>query len=282
MGREKKKSRFSGKVKKSEDRVSSGGGSKFDYLKKDDIEFFKPTPGDDNCQLDFIPYIITDKNHPEKNEDEDIALKGNQWWRRGFRTHRNVGTDNKVIVCPTSWGGKCPICEKRAELWEAKADKKEIEPLYTSFRYLYIVIPLKSEGKEDKIPHVMDISNHAFQKLLKAELDVNEDNETFMDLEQGTTLKCRWSSEAFDEKSKPWAKIARIDFIERKKQYTEKILKKVPNLDTLFIKLSYDEIDKMFNEVEDVEEVINDSKKDKKDKKGKDKKKDKKGRKPKK
>ena len=271
MGREKKKSRFSGKVKKSEDRVSSGGGSKYDYLKADDIEFFKPTPGDDDCRLDFIPYIVTDKNHPEKDEESNIAIKGEQWWRRGFRVHHNVGAkpNEKTIDCPTSWGAKCPICEKRSELWEAKAPKKEIEALYTSFRYLYVVIPLKSEGDEKKKIHVMDISNHAFQKLLKAELDVNEDHEVFPDLEQGLTLKCRWSKESFDEKSKPWAKIARIDFTDRKKPYDEKILKKVPSLDNLFIKHSYDEIDRLFNEVDEVEETIDDSGKGKKEKKGK-------------
>jgi len=275
MARQKKKSRFSGKVKKSADKVNAGSGGKFDYLKNDDIEFFKPTPGDDNCQLDFIPYIVTDKNHPEKDEENDIALKGEQWWRRGFKVHHKIGSkpNEKTIVCPTTWGGKCPICEKRQELWEAKAKKEEMEPLYTSFRYLYVVIPLKSEGDEKKKIHVMDISNHAFQKLLTSELDTNEDNEIFPDLEEGLTLKCRFSKEVFDEKSKPWAKIARIDFVKRKKQYDEKLLKKVPNLDELFIKHSYDDIDKMFNEVEDVEETIDDSKKEnkkgKKDKKKK-------------
>jgi len=54
-----------------------------------------------------------------------------------------------------------------------------------------------------------------FQKMLKAEIDLDEDYEIFADLEEGLTLEVRFSSETIGG-GQPFAMASRIDFKERK------------------------------------------------------------------
>src|ERR1700722_9904189 len=64
--------------------------------------------------LNFIPYEITDPNHPEdKNGSHE---PGTMWWKRGFFIHRDIGVDGNIQICPTSIGKPCPICEYRKRL----------------------------------------------------------------------------------------------------------------------------------------------------------------------
>lgn len=249
--RGKKSSPFRGKVANNAKKTKTKGA--YGYLRlPQGIEVFQPK-APSRVLLDFMPYKVTDKRHPDRDDELDIATPGSLWWRRPFKVHRNIGSENKKAVCLGSVGKKCPICEARADLIKQNADKEETDALKPSARCLYVVIP-KNHKKYEEEPHIMDMSEWLFQNLLTEELEENEDYEIFPDLEEGYTLKIRFKEKSFGKDGKPFPEASRIDFIERKKGYDEDILDDIPNLDEVLEILSYKQLERLFLEIEDEEE----------------------------
>lgn len=212
------------------------------------VGVFTPEPGGRHF-LDFLPYKVTSSHHPDLDVENEIAVQGTYWYRLPFKTHRNVGVLNETVVCPTSVGKRCPICEYRAKRIKEGAPKEETDALRPSIRNLYVVIPKKDKKHEEAI-HIWDSSQFLFQNLLNNELEENEDYYSFADLKEGYTLKIRFDAKSIG-KGQPFAEASRIDFIEREEQYDESILKEIPSLDETLIVLSYDELLSKFTEVED-------------------------------
>lgn len=225
------------------------------------VSVFKEEPGS-RVKLDILPYVVTDKNHPDRDDENGIALPGELWYKLPYKLHRGIGVENTSVVCPTSFGKPCPICEYRARLIKEGGDKATIAALKPSLRNLYIVVPKDSKAYEEK-PHIWDISQFLFQNQLNEEIEENEDYAVFPDLEEGLTLRIRFSEETF-QKNK-YASTSRIDFEERDEPYDESILKEVPNLDEVLDVLPYSKIEALFfgtelnvyeDEDEDEEEEI--------------------------
>jgi len=253
------KSRFAGKVRANA-KKQQRGASQYGYLNlPQGVSVFSPEPGS-KVRLDFMPYEVTDPNHPDRDDELGIAVPGELWYKRPFKTHRNIGASNDAVVCLTSIGKRCPICEYRARRIKEGADKEETDALKPSFRNLYVVIP-KGHKKYDEKPHIFDISQYLFQNLLTDELDEDERYETFPDLEEGWTVRIRFDSKTIGG-SKPFAEASRIDFEERDEPYDESILDEIPNLDEVLNVLSYQQLERKFMELEDEgessEEVLND------------------------
>ncbi len=206
------------------------------------VSVFKEEPGS-RVRLDILPYVVTDQNHPDRDDENGIALPGELWYKRPYKLHRGVGVENTSIVCPTSFGKPCPICEYRARLLKEGGDKATIAALKPSLRNLYVVIPKDSKAHEEK-PHIWDISQYLFQNQLNEEIDENEDYAIFPDLEEGLTLRIRFSEETF-QKNK-FASTSRIDFEEREEPYGEEVLKQIPNLDEVLDLLTYSKIEALF------------------------------------
>lgn len=247
-----KKMSFKGKVgKNAKSQQSESSGFGYLTLPKG-LQRYSPKPGSKGVLLDFLPYLVSDPRHPDKDEKDDIAMVGNYWYRRPFFTHKNIGTGNDSVVCLGSIGKKCPICEYRAKRQKEGADKEELQALKQSKRVLYVVIPLNSTEYEKKI-HIFDISHFNFQELLNDELEENSDYEIFPDLEEGLSLKIRWNAETMGS-SKPFAQAGKIEFEERKKPYKESILDEVPDLDKVLKILTYAELDAKFLEMENDED----------------------------
>ena len=243
----KKKSAFSGKISKSVSQQKAKG-SAYGYLNlPSGINVWSPKPGSKKVLIDIMPYTITDNNHPDKVEGSEIAMKGDVWYKRPFAIHRQIGTDNETVVCLKSFGKKCPICEERDRLFKEGANKDDTDAVKSSKRNLYIVVPLNSD-KHEKVPHLFDMSEFLFQKYLNDELEEDETNEIFPDLEQGLTLNLRFSSEVIGE-GKPYAECSRIDFEKREEQYTEKIMKKIPDVDAMLQEMTYDKLNNLFREI---------------------------------
>jgi hypothetical protein len=216
------------------------------------VSVFTPEPGS-RISLDFMPYIVTDDNHPDRNDELEIAVKGSIWYKRPYKTHRSVGAENATIVCPSSIGKKCPICDYRKKKLDSgtKWDDPDVRPLRPSERTLYLVNPKGSKKFEEKL-HVWDFSNFLFQNQLDEELEENPDFGEFPSLENGLTLKVRFSEETF-EKNK-YAATSRIDFEERDYAYPEEMLTDAPSLDEVLAVKSYEEIQKLFFEAGEIEE----------------------------
>jgi len=245
------KSSFKDKVMKDAERQQSRASS-YGYLSlPKGVQVYSPEPGS-RVTLDFLPYVVTDDRHPDRDPEREIAMPDTLWYKRPFKVHRNIGAANDSVICPTSVGKRCPICEYRAKLMKEGAEKESTDALKPSLRNLYVVVPLGDKKYEEK-PHVFDISQYLFQGLLNEELEENEDYGVFPDLEEGLTLKIRFESRTIG-KGQPFAEASRIDFLQREEQYTEEILKEVPSLDNLLHILSYEEIEARFFEV-DTEEA---------------------------
>ena len=218
------------------------------------VSVYKAEP-DSKVRFDVIPYIITDKRHPDKLETDGVALEGDPWYKRPFKIHRNIGPGRgQTIVCPTSIGKKCPVCEYRTKLF-AEGDKEEAKIYNVSKRVLYNIIPLEHTKIEEK-PHIFDISAAMFQQLLGQELKEKEWAEAFPSLEEGYSLYVRFVSKTIGT-SKPFAEATRIDFEEREHAYDESIMDDVANLDELLIVKTYKELEALLFEIED-EDVADD------------------------
>ena len=239
---------FRGKVGQDSQRQKASG-SQYGYMSlPKGVNIFKEEPGG-RAELDFMPYEITDPNHPDRDAKNGVAMEGDLWYKRPFSVIRNVGPNNETVVSPTSVGKRCPITEWRKRRLSEGAPKEETDPLKPSKRNLYIVIP-KGMKDFEETPHIWNISQAMFQDQLNEEVSENPDWEVFPDLEEGLTAKIRFTSKTISG-SKPFAETSRIDFVERDAAYPESVLKKVPNLDEVLTILSYEELERKFLELDD-------------------------------
>ena len=229
--------------------AQKAAGSAYGYLNlPQGVHIYTPKPGS-RARLDILPYIVTDQLHPDRDDEMGIAVIDEMWYKRPFRTHRNIGADNATIICLGSIGKACPICEYKASRMKEGADKDETDALKFSLRNLYPVVPI-GDREYDEVPHVWDMSQFLFQNLLNDELEEDERYADFPDPDEGWTLKIR-----FDEgrigNSRPFAEASRIDFEERDRPYREKELKKVPALDDMLNILTYQKLERVFLGVDD-------------------------------
>lgn len=255
MAKKTKSKKFKGAV--SRNAAKQQRGASFGHLKlPKNIPVFKEEPGS-RVDLDIMPYVVTTNNHPDRDDEYEIAVPGSLWYKRPYWLHRSVGPENQSVVCPSSIGQKCPICEYRAQLLKDGADWNDdsVKALKPSMRNLYVVIPKGNKKLEEK-PHVWDISQFLFQEKLNEEIGENEDYETFPDLEEGWTLRIRFSEESFG--SNKFAETSRIDFKERDKPYKESILDEIPSLDDLLEIPSYKTIEAIFFGGVDIDDVADD------------------------
>jgi hypothetical protein len=242
----KKTSSFKGRVSANAKKLTrSGGGYNHLQLPKgvnslilDEVE--------KRIKLDFIPYVVNDKKHPD-----EIAV-GDLWYRRPFKLHRSIGADKKNYICLSSIGKRCPICEVQKELFDT--DKQAAIALYPKSRVLYAVIP-KGSKKHEEVPYVWDMSEALFHDTLKDALEENEDYEIFPDLEEGLTVKCSLKWKSIGD-SKPFPEVNHVDFEERNEPYDESILDESPNLDDIIAAsvLSYETLKAAFLEIDEEEE----------------------------
>lgn len=250
----KRRSNFKSKVRKDANRQKKEAKS-YGYLNlPKDVSVFNADPGG-RARLDFIPYNVTDKNHPDRDDDAEIATPDTLWYKRPFYIHRNIGVDDETVVCLRSVGKKCPICEYRKKRIGEGADREETDELRSKLRNLYAVIPLNNKDHDEEI-HIWDISQHLFQNLLNEELEEDEDNACFPELEGGKTVKVRFDDRSIG-KGASFADANRIDFLDRKEDYDETILDDVPNLDEILQVKSYKELESMFMEL-DAEDTLDD------------------------
>lgn len=208
---------------------------------------FSPEPGK-SVTLDFFPYEVTAKNHPDKHEGTGRAAKGAYWYKRPFKIHRNIGSEKDSVVCLGSINKPCPICEYKVKRAKEGADTEELKSLKTGDRELYIVNPLDSAKHDAGKMYVFDISYYLFQEFLESEMkeDVPDD---FFDPEEGVSLKVRFKATTMGA-GKPFADADKITVVDRKKQYKEAFYGEAPDLDSLLSIMTYDELWAKFFEVD--------------------------------
>ena len=241
MAKKERVSKFAGKTSHNAE-TRSGSNSDFSYVKlPQGIKAFSPKPGS-TTEFDIIPYIVTDKNHMDKDEEHEIAVEGTEWYKKPFKVHKNVGADEITYVCPTTFGKPCPICEYKKKRTANGASYDEIKQYAPSHRVLYVLIPHGLEGFKKGEFAIFDFSFHLFQKKLNEEMKYAKKYAGFPDLEGGYRLKIRWETGKLGKFE--FASCGRIDFEEREDLNID--LEEVPNLDKCLKVLSYDELNTIF------------------------------------
>lgn len=266
-----KKSKISFKGKTTKDLESRKKGSNYGYLIiPKGVDVFTAEP-DTKVDMDIMPYLVTDKNHPNKNVEEGIAVKNSYWYKRPFKTHRGVGANNDTFVCPTTFGKKCPICEYRDKLRKEGGDDEEIKQTRTSDRNLYAIIVKNNKKIDGQKVHLFDFSDYLFQEKFEEQLGDDEKFQIFPNLDDGYTVRVRFAEDSFG--GNKFANPSRFDFVDRKEQYEDSILDEIPNLDECLTLLSYDELRAKFFETTSDEDDEEDEKPKKKSNKQESKKK---------
>ena len=244
----KKRSSFRGKVGKD---ARKSTRASYGYLNlPEGVKAFSIKEKTRKIQLDILPYVVSDSNHPNKDEELGAALKGDLWYRRPFKIHRNVGAENETCVCPKSVGKPCPICDHQKKRFSEGADKEETKELYPKDRNLYVVIPLDDDFEEE--PYIWDMAQSLFQDVLKEELEEDDENEIFPDLEEGKTLEVSFKWKTLGTTTFPEAR--NISFLNRE-PYDEDILDTIPDLDKVLRVLTYEQLSNKFFELDEEEDA---------------------------
>ncbi len=247
MARRKKKSRRT-RLSKDEIRrksASTGTGSGNWFKLPDGVDTWEPKKAG-KYLIDILPYETTSEHHPN-----DIA-SGAVWYRYPFKIHHGLGVDNKSIVCPTSVGMKCPVCEEIGRLSKDYDDNKSIIKGLRAQRY--VAYNILNPDDTDNVS-ILALSVGKFFNLLEQELEESDvqDITNFFDVtEDGKTLRVRFSDASYQ--GRKYLEATKIDFKNRDEMDEEEIFKKVVNLDEMFVVLDYKKLQALFLQVEVEEE----------------------------
>lgn len=246
MAKKTKKSR-KGRVRKNVDKQNKG----FGYLNLNGANLFKPKPG--KVILNFMSYIVTDNNHPDLDKEEEIAVVGEPWFKRPFLVHKNLGPQGRdSILCPRSFGKKCPICEEQAKMREEGADKDSIKALYPQRRTLFLVVPTNNDDYEKEEVGVWDVSDYKLWEPLCEEMDEDGDYEDFIESDCKYSPEIRFKDSEFNDNK--FVDVNKIDFKKRKLQFEESEFVDMPNLDKMLKEPSYEEVRNLFFGIEEDED----------------------------
>lgn len=228
---------LAGKVSAGKEQTERQGGG--GCLSLDGKKFWRPKKGMNT--FDIIPYEVSIGNHP-------IGIEpGELFQQLKYKVHYEIGAENKQIVCPTTVGKKCPICEHRAALYkDPNADKDELQKLKPKDRIVFNIIDLDDE---DEGIQIFDYSPHLFAGALYEELDATEGEfNNLFDLDSGFTIKARFAEKKLG--SNKFLECTRVDFEERQ-PYGDDQVADCLDLDKALVILSYDEINKIFMDLDE-------------------------------
>lgn len=222
---------------RAKDKEQSRGGNTT-VRPPDGMTFLEVKKG--TMELDFLPYEVKSANHP-------MAEQGEDWYERTYFIHRNIGAENKTYVCPLKTFKKpCPICEQRAELMKNYDDNEDlVKDLKPRERQIFNVIDLAD--KDQKI-QLLDMSYYCFGEKLEKEIREGEEEWAgFADTKGGSTVKVRFGETALGTNT--FLEAERVDFKARE-DYGDDIFDETADLDACLIVLSYDQLHKVFLELD--------------------------------
>jgi len=243
---------FGGRTHRSMEKAKTNYG----YLVlPEDVNVFKPEGGAE-VVFDVVPYIVSDSAHIDNKKYEDDAVVGNPWWKRPLRVHRDVGVEGVSIVCPTTFGNKCPICEYGAKLRKEGTEWDVLKDIFPKSRTLFLIVPIDTSDYEvdytEGEVHILDISDHLFLEILTEEVGKDIDYENFPDPYDGMSLRVYFRSKKLGKNK--YAEASKVDFEDRETQYDEEFVNALPCLDDMLKILPYKEIEAMYFGMEDMDD----------------------------
>lgn len=157
------------------------------------------SPKDGPNTINIVPFVIATNNHPLVRAKK--AAIGDLSWCLDIWTHSKIGENEETVLCnKKTYGGKCPICDRVGELYDAAGPKgvndksaySQAGDLKASRRtYLNVQPFLKGEPQDLAVFHA---SHFLFTQELIAEATACEDGAeivNFADPVEGTLVKFR-------------------------------------------------------------------------------------------
>ena len=189
MSKRNKRTRLSREeiIKKSTTQTSGGGNW---FRLPEGVETWEPKEKG-KFKIDVIPYETTSGNHPNE------VAKGVVWYQHPFKVHHGVGADGKSIVCPTTVGKKCPICEEISRLSKNYDENEETIKSLRAQRY--VAFNILHPDDPDKVA-IFALSVGKFYNALEKEIQESDEDDiaNFFDVtESGKTLKVRFSEASY-------------------------------------------------------------------------------------
>lgn len=218
--------------------------SRAPYLRKDHgLEMLKIEEG--LMRMDILGWTVK-KQKDVKRTTTTMDVGSLAPWRY-FQLHKDVGPSRDRVVCPArTYGKPCPICEESNKAYRAGADKAVLETFYASARRLWAC------RVEDQL-YLGDTSDHnvgkAIEAWLKSDLDRNASFHFHKGAEGGRTLKVLFAAEKANigGKSVNMFKAANVSSTPRKDIIPAAMLKEIPDLDTLLVEHTYEELRDMWH-----------------------------------
>lgn len=231
------------------------------------IPGFKPSTDKKTRNLiDIIPFFVTQDWMIKARNFNGATLgvkPGDMLYKLEVPVHYNVGAEERAFVCRKFFLGKaCAVCNDRESLKENdNAEEELIKSLYPKWKVFYNLKD-KNEEEKEKRRKSWETSYHSFEKLFMEEADMGDDGVIiFADPEDGKTIKFKGRQKKW--KTKKFVEADSIEFLDRKKQYTENDIKKSIPFDKYLIVPSYEEVEKAYLGIEDEEGGKKKKKKDK-------------------
>lgn len=225
----------------------AGEVGKWDYndLKlPEGFELYKLEAG--THQIDLMPYVVSDLSATFRHQRADPGFEHPE---RQYHTHRlrlpNGKTSQYVCLWET-YGEQCPVCK-----WMngpgVTQDKEYADSLFPTQRHLWVVNDKPGDLKNPFKIMTTNFKNRGAgfgqQVATAIQAEVAKGNQNapyFYDLESGYTLQYVGVEMSFP--GGKYIGISRIDFLPRRYKYPKEVLKRVPNLDAIPVRLTYQEL----------------------------------------
>jgi hypothetical protein len=121
--------------------------------------------------IDIIPF--------EAEEDFANLKEGTPNWRLVYKQHVNIGPNKETVVCPRTYGEKCPICDEYDKVRfnfpgeKGSQENKEyynnvVKPLQPKSRAIYGIVDRRNEEESNKGVQYMDMSTFYIEDNIDA------------------------------------------------------------------------------------------------------------------
>lgn len=230
----------------------NSSNSVFDWG-SDTPDFFKLDKAG-SFAIDIIPFKIATKAYANAFR----ASVGDETYVLDIMVHKNVGPHKKSVLCPATFGKRCPICEQAETYKKEKGfESQEYKALRASRRVVYNIIDVDSR---DKKIQVFETSHFNFEKEIISESKVRGEKKgigyiRFGDLEKGMTIEFRTEKEKVG--TGDYYKPKSFTFQERK-PYPKSMLDEAFPLDKFLNVMDYDALENMLHGLGDDEDTDND------------------------
>jgi hypothetical protein len=189
--------------------------------------------------IDIIPF--------ELGADSQFGDEGDLYFEKTYFSHQGIGIRMGSYACLSSMSNEpCPCCEYGQTMpRDTKSEKDLANKMFPKHRQLWIVW---DHNDRKAGPKIWDVSYHLFGKILKAKLELAEEDDDwglFHDPTEGLTIRCLAEEKTFAGRT--FYSVEAVDFKTRKVAIPDRFLDHDIDLDSCIVYTPYDELSDVLN-----------------------------------